>query len=61
MAARRRRHHRCRLVPPLTRRLAVVQTIVLLVAFTMVTVNLLIDALYGWLDPRIRSRDQAAR
>ncbi len=37
------------------RDLAVVQTIVLLVSFTMVAVNLLIDLLYGWIDPRIRS------
>ena len=41
------------------RDLAVVQTIVLMVAFTMVAVNLLIDLLYGWIDPRIRTRTRA--
>lgn len=41
------------------RDLAVVQTIVLMVAFTMVMVNLLIDLLYGWIDPRIRTRSRA--
>ena len=41
------------------RDLAVVQTIVLMVAFTMVLVNLLIDLLYGWIDPRIRTRSRA--
>ena len=35
------------------RDLAVVQTVVLLIAFTMVVVNFLVDILYGWLDPRI--------
>ena len=35
------------------RDLAVVQAIVLLVALTMVVVNLSIDLMYGWLDPRI--------
>lgn len=35
------------------RDLAVVQAIVLLVAFTMVLINLCVDLLYGWLDPRI--------
>lgn len=35
------------------RDLAVVQTVVLLIAFTMVVVNFLVDVLYGWLDPRI--------
>ncbi|WP_102958139.1 ABC transporter permease [Mangrovicella endophytica] len=37
------------------RDLAVVQTVVLLIAFTMVAVNFLVDILYGWLDPRIGS------
>lgn len=37
------------------RDLAVVQTIVLLIASTMVLANLLVDLAYGWLDPRIRS------
>lgn len=36
------------------RDLAVVQTIILLVALTMVIANLLVDALYGWVDPRVR-------
>lgn len=35
------------------RDLAVVQTIVLLVALTMVLVNFLVDVVYGWLDPRM--------
>jgi peptide/nickel transport system permease protein len=37
------------------RDLAVVQTIVLLIAATMIVANLVVDLLYGWLDPRIRS------
>ena len=37
------------------RDLAVVQTILLLVAVTMVTANLVVDLLYGALDPRLRS------
>lgn len=37
------------------RDLAVVQTILLLVAATMVTANCVIDLLYGWLDPRLRN------
>lgn len=36
------------------RDLAVVQTIVLMIAATMVAANLLVDAVYGWLDPRVR-------
>lgn len=36
------------------RDLAVVQGIVMLVAFTMVLANLVVDLAYGWLDPRIR-------
>jgi len=32
----------------------VVQGCVLLVAVVFVLVNLLVDLLYGWLDPRIR-------
>lgn len=36
------------------RDLAVVQALVLLVAFTMVAANLIVDLLYGVLDPRIR-------
>ena len=37
------------------RDLAVVQSLLLLVATTMVSANLLVDALYGWIDPRVRS------
>ncbi|HTJ59495.1 MAG TPA: ABC transporter permease [Devosiaceae bacterium] len=37
------------------RDLAVVQAIVLLIAFTMVIVNLAVDLTYGWLDPRIET------
>jgi peptide/nickel transport system permease protein len=33
---------------------SVVQVIVLMIAASMVTVNLLVDVAYGWLDPRIR-------
>lgn len=36
------------------RDLAVVQTILILIAITMVTANLIVDLLYGWLDPRVR-------
>jgi peptide/nickel transport system permease protein len=42
------------------RDLAVVQCILLLVAATMVTTNLLIDLLYGVLDPRLRATSPAA-
>jgi hypothetical protein len=38
------------------RDLAVVQCILLLVAMTMVTSNLIVDFLYGFLDPRLRAR-----
>lgn len=38
------------------RDLAVVQCILLLVALTMVTANLIVDFLYGFLDPRLRTR-----
>jgi peptide/nickel transport system permease protein len=37
------------------RDLAVVQCILLLVAITMVTANLVVDLLYGALDPRLRA------
>ncbi len=37
------------------RDLAVVQAIVLLIAASMVTANLMVDLLYGWLDPRVRA------
>ncbi|KAB7619168.1 ABC transporter permease [Verminephrobacter eiseniae] len=42
------------------RDLAVVQSLLLLVAATMVTANLIVDALYGWIDPRLR-RSAAAK
>lgn len=38
------------------RDLAVVQCILLLVALTMVTSNLIVDFLYGFLDPRLKTR-----
>lgn len=41
------------------RDLAVVQCILLAIAATMVTSNLLVDFLYGFLDPRLRSRTGA--
>ncbi|WP_118133960.1 ABC transporter permease [Oceanicella sp. SM1341] len=37
------------------RDLAVVQVILLLIGFTMVAANLLVDMAYGWVDPRLRS------
>jgi len=37
-----------------TRDLAVVQCILMLIALTMVVSNLLVDLLYGWMDPRVR-------
>lgn len=37
------------------RDLAIVQTILLLVAMTMVCANLIVDLLYGWIDPRLRT------
>jgi peptide/nickel transport system permease protein len=39
---------------------SVVQVIVLIIAFSMVTVNLLVDVAYGWLDPRIRQLKEEA-
>ena len=42
------------------RDLAVVQCILLLVAATMVTSNLIVDFLYGFLDPRLRNRETGA-
>ncbi|WP_316230935.1 ABC transporter permease [Bradyrhizobium sp. SZCCHNR1051] len=42
------------------RDLAVVQCILLLVAMTMVTSNLIVDFLYGLLDPRLRSKGAEA-
>lgn len=37
------------------RDLAIVQTILLLIAATMVCANLAVDLLYGWIDPRLRT------
>lgn len=37
-----------------SRDLAIVQAILILVAITMVVANLLVDLIYGWIDPRIR-------
>lgn len=42
------------------RDLAVVQTIVILIAFTMVTANYLVDLAYRWLDPRIATAGKDA-
>jgi len=38
------------------RDIPVVQTLVLLIAFSFVFVNLIIDLIYAWLDPRISYR-----
>ena len=38
------------------RDLAVVQAILMLVAATMVTSNIVVDIVYGWIDPRLRSK-----
>lgn len=38
------------------RDLAVVQVIVLLIGATMVLANLAVDVLYGWVDPRVRTK-----
>jgi peptide/nickel transport system permease protein len=40
----------------LHRDMPVVQTLVLLTAFVIVFVNLLVDVLYAWFDPRISYR-----
>lgn len=42
------------------RDLAVVQAVVLLIALTMVVVNLIVDLTYGWLDPRIDLNNRKA-
>ena len=42
------------------RDLAVVQAVVLLIALTMVIVNLIVDLAYGWLDPRIELHNKKA-
>jgi len=39
------------------RDLAVVQTILILIGFTMVFANLMVDLAYGWIDPRLRVRN----
>ena len=39
----------------LSRDYAVVQTVVFFTALMVVVVNLLVDLVYGWLDPRIRT------
>jgi len=41
------------------RDLAVVQSILLLVALCMICANLVVDALYGWIDPRLRTQRAA--
>lgn len=41
------------------RDLAVVQLIVILAAAAMATTNMIVDLLYGWLDPRIGTRRQS--
>lgn len=42
------------------RDLAIVQAVVLLIALTMVVVNLIVDLTYGWLDPRIEVHNRKA-
>lgn len=37
-----------------SRDLAVVQCIMIILAFTMVLANMIVDLIYGWLDPRVR-------
>nr|WP_282565597.1 ABC transporter permease [Paradevosia shaoguanensis] len=50
------------LVTSVTERdLAVVQLIVILAAATMATANMIVDMLYGWLDPRIGTRRKAGK
>lgn len=44
-----------------SRDLAVVQTILLLVGASMVAANLLVDFVYGWIDPRVRAIGPQAR
>jgi peptide/nickel transport system permease protein len=38
-----------------SRDLAVVQTVVIFIASVTITINLMIDFLYGWIDPRIKN------
>lgn len=42
------------------RDLAVVQVILLFIGFTMVAANLAVDLLYGWVDPRLRTKTAKA-
>lgn len=44
-----------------SRELAIVQAILIIVATSMVFVNLLVDLLYSWIDPRIRTGGAADR
>jgi peptide/nickel transport system permease protein len=43
------------------RDLALVQTILILLAVTMIATNLVVDLMYGWLDPRVRDLRQMGR
>ncbi|MEO0999683.1 MAG: ABC transporter permease [Pseudomonadota bacterium] len=42
------------------RDLAIVQTILLFIGFTMVFANLMVDLAYGWIDPRLRVKRLSA-
>lgn len=42
------------------RDLALVQAILILIAATMIATNLIVDLMYGWLDPRVRDARNAA-
>lgn len=42
------------------RDLALVQAILILIAATMIATNLIVDLMYGWLDPRVRDARSAA-
>ncbi|MBI3706710.1 MAG: ABC transporter permease [Proteobacteria bacterium] len=41
------------------RDLAVVQALLIIIAATMVAANILVDLVYGWIDPRMRTRHPA--
>lgn len=41
-----------------SRELAIVQAILILTAAAIIVINLLIDLLYGWIDPRVRTGDK---
>lgn len=43
------------------RDLAVVQAVLLMVAVSMISANLIVDMLYGWIDPRLRASASGAR